>query len=387
MLEPLDLIYICGNKWLATNSTRASVPVTYRVAGTGETGSLTLAQGTEEDPGYSETEFETVRRGAVELYVDDQRVARRRNEGSACGAAPTMAAAVVGSSAATGNWSAPFPWPMVALHLSLMPNGQVLSWGGDGVPQVWNPGTGDFTPFPSPAKLFCSGHSFLPDGRLLVAGGHISTDHGIPDITTFGPGTAGWTSLPPMQRGRWYPTNTTLASGAVVILAGRDQAGVAVGEPEVWTTSGLRVLSSAGLVLPYYPRTFLAPNGKVFYAGEQRTTRWLTTTGSGSWTTVGSRLYGARNYGAAVMYDVGKILYVGGGRTTNTAEIVDLNTAPGVWRWTGSMAYARRYLNATVLPNGEVLVTGGTSSTASATMSPRRSGRPSCGIPTLGSGP
>src|SRR4029077_20905097 len=84
-------------------------------------------------------------------------------------------------------------------------------------------------------------------------------------------------------------------------------------------------------------------------------------TGTGSWTTGPSRLYGSRDYGAAVMYDDGKILYVGGGRTTNTAEIIDLNSAAPAWQWTGSMANRRRHLNATVLPTGEMLVTGGSS--------------------------
>ena len=95
-------------------------------------------------------------------------------------------------------------------------------------------------------------------------------------------------------------------------------------------------------MLPYYPRTFVAPNGMVFYAGEQQTTRYLNTSGTGSWTTVGDRRYGARPYGAAVMYEQGKILYAGGGRTTNTAEIIDLNPAAPTWQWTGSMAFARR---------------------------------------------
>ena len=79
--------------------------------------------------------------------------------------------------------------------------------------------------------------------------------------------------------------------------------------------------------------------------------------------TVGSRLYGVRDYGAAVMYDVGKILYVGGGRTTNTAETIDLSSASPTWQWAASMANPRRHLNATVLPTGEVLVTGGSSGT------------------------
>ena len=72
------------------------------------------------------------------------------------------------------------------------------------------------------------------------------------------------------------------------------------------------------------------------------------------------RLYGTRDYGAAVMYLPGKILYAGGGRTTATAETIDLNKSPPAWKWTGSMAYPRRHLNATMLPTGEVLVTGGT---------------------------
>jgi PKD repeat protein len=61
------------------------------------------------------------------------------------------------------------------------------------------------------------------------------------------------------------------------------------------------------------------------------------------------------------MYELGKILYVGGGRTTNTAETINLNVASPTWQWTGSMAHSRRNLNATVLPTGEVFVTGGSS--------------------------
>jgi hypothetical protein len=101
----------------------------------------------------------------------------------------------------------------------------------------------------------------------------------------------------------------------------------------------------------------------VFYAGENQATAYLSTAGTGSWSFVGNRRYGVRDFGSAVMYQPGKILYVGGGRTTNTAEIINLNDAAPIWQWTGSMAYARRHLNATILPNGQVLVTGGTSGT------------------------
>ena len=364
-LAPLDLVYVCGNKFLATNATRSAVQVTYRVAGTDESGSLTLREGSGGDPAHSETEIETTRPGIVELYHDDVRVARRANEGTACGASGLSAAAVssVGSAATMGSWSAPFKWPIIALHLHLLRTGKVLSWGKFGDPYVWDPSTNAFTAAPTPTWVFCSGHTFLSDGRLLVNGGHISDDHGLPDANLFDPATNTWSSGPPMAKGRWYPTTTTLANGEAVTIAGRDQAGQVVTTPEVWNGSSWRTLTTATGWFPYYPRTFLAPNGKVVYVGEQGTTRYLSTSGTGSWTSIASRLYGIRDYGSAVMYQPGKILYAGGGRTTNTAEIIDLNQAKPVWRWTGSMAYARRHLNATILPDGTVLVTGGTSGT------------------------
>ncbi len=364
VLGPIDLVYVCGNKFLATNSTRSEVQVTYRVAGTDETGSLTLREGINEDEGFSETELETAERGIVELYQDDQRVAQRRNRRLPCGPSP-MSASIAGFvTAESGEWSPPFFWPSVAVHLSLLPTGGVLSWGNYPTAQLWDPSTGSFTALPTPVRLFCAGHSLLSDGRLLISGGHISNGHGLPNNTLFTAGTESWGSSTPMQKGRWYPSNTTLANGDVLILAGTDETGAVVGEPEVWSPSGsVRALSSASRNLPYYPRMFLGPDGRVFYAGQDVTTRYLDPTGTGSWTTVGNRLYGVREYGAAVMYDEGKILYVGGGLTTNTAEIIDLNSGAPAWQWTGSMVYPRRHLNATVLPTGEVLATGGTGGT------------------------
>ena len=52
------------------------------------------------------------------------------------------------------------------------------------------------------------------------------------------------------------------------------------------------------------------------------------------------------------MYDDGKILYAGGGRTTNTAEVIDLNqSAPGVALDGLDGICARRHLNAHGAPH------------------------------------
>jgi PKD repeat protein len=360
LASPVDLVYVCGTKFLATNSTRSTVHVTYRVDGTAETGGLTLPEGLEDEPGFSETELETKEPGVVELYRDGELVARRLNRGIPCGA-PAMASVAGLTSADGGSWSPPFPWPNVAVHLNLLPTGKVLSWGEFKLPQLWDPATEEFTPVPSPINVFCAGHSFLADGRLLVSGGHLGKDRGFRNNTIFTASTGSWSSSTPMRRGRWYPTNITMGNGDVVILTGRDEMGEWVREPEVWTPNGIRFLGGATRTFPYYPRAFLAPDGRVFYAGQQLGTKFLDISGTGRWTHGPQQLYPAtRSDGAAVMYEPGKVLYVGGAVTTNTAEIIDLNSAAPAWQWTGSMAFARRHLNATLLPTGEVLVTSGT---------------------------
>ena len=135
--------------------------------------------------------------------------------------------------------------------------------------------------------------------------------------------------------------------------------------PQVWQPPGnWRSLTSANFDLPLYPWMVLAPDGRVFYAGPDPATRFLNTTGTGSWSSdlpaLPNSVY--RDYGSAVMYDVGKVLIMGGGPPTNTAQVIDLNSPTPAWRSVGAMTFNRRQINATVLPNGKVLATGGTSS-------------------------
>ena len=111
-----------------------------------------------------------------------------------------------------GRWTAPFAWPVVGVHLILLPDGRVLTMGRVGKPHLWNPATGAFTETASPAWLFCSGHTQLADGRILIAGGHISDHHGLPNITLFSDDNV-WASGAPMARGRWYPSATTMGMG------------------------------------------------------------------------------------------------------------------------------------------------------------------------------
>jgi hypothetical protein len=280
---------------------------------------------------------------------------------------------VSADSATMGSWTAPFAWVNVGVHLSLLPDGKVLSFGrlNGGTPQVWDPATGTFSPFGAPSLLFCSGHTFLSGGRLLVAGGHIQDGLGLPNTNTFDYQTRTWSARSPMAWGRWYPTITLLGNGEAVALGGTDQAGATVLTPEIFSPSSgtWRKLTAATAWMPYYPRTFLAPNGQIFYAGELQGTSYLNTSGNGSWTFVANRQVAGRDYGSAVMYQPGKVIYIGGGDPpTATAEIIDLTKPGPAWQFTNPMSVARRQISATILPDGRVAVTGGTQSSGFTTM-------------------
>jgi galactose oxidase len=260
-------------------------------------------------------------------------------------------------------------WPVVAVHLHLLPNGKVMAWGKSGAPQVWDPATNTFTAIPAPVWVFCGGHAFLPDGRLLVTGGHIDDGVGLSAASIYDFQSGTWSQGPAMAWARWYPTSTTLPNGEVLTLAGSSTESVDVETPEVWLVGGgWRKLTGALEQLPLYPRVFVAPDGRVFYAGPQRHSRFLSTEGTGAWSgTVATTNDRSRSHGGAVMYDAGKILIVGGSATgdllspTNTAEVIDLNQSPLAWRMVAPMQYPRLDHNVTILPTGDVLVMGGTS--------------------------
>jgi hypothetical protein len=293
--------------------------------------------------------------------------------------------------AVQGKWGPVVDWDIIPLHMNLLPSGKILAWGKTdvppdtmGMPRLWDPAAGP----PSTARmitvdtmLFCAGHTLMPDGRLMVTGGHLRDDHGIPTTYFFSP-DGSLQKGPDMAHGRWYPTVTVLSDGRMLTMAGRDQNNAVVTTPEIWENNHWVELTGAGdTIIPYYPRNFVDPrNGLIFYASERVRSKWFDVDGTGAggargnWSQGPSHIYGFnRDYGSAVMYDAGKILVVGGGGNTSwptpdpktnvptaTAEIIDLKAASPTWRSTGSMAFPRRHMNATILPDGQVLATGGT---------------------------
>jgi hypothetical protein len=294
--------------------------------------------------------------------------------------------------AASGEWDPPVSWDIVPLHMTLLPNEKIIAWGrnevggGMGQPRLWDPASG--TPgsaitVANDTMLFCAGHALMADGRLMVSGGHKDDDRGLDVTNIFDPAAQSWVDgLPKMAKGRWYPTVTTLPDGRLVTVAGQDSASAVVKIPEVWESGAWVQLPGAGNIeIPYYPRDFIDPlDGRVFMAGERISSLWLDVDGStsgqrGRWVDGPNHIWPFnRDYGSAVMYESGRILYVGGGgflgwdtpddrspTPTATAEKIDLTEGSPSWTNAGSMSSPRRHHTATVLPDGQVLVTGGVS--------------------------
>jgi hypothetical protein len=268
--------------------------------------------------------------------------------------------------AAIGQWSGVQTWPIVSVHAQMLPTGRVMFYPYSDGPYLWDPATAQITSANLAGyNLFCTGHSWMADGRLFVSGGHISNEVGLPNASIYNPSTGSWTRLPDMNAGRWYPTNTTLPNGDVLVTSGMiDRTVWANPLPQVWqvASSSWRDLVDAQSSLPLYPFMFVAPNGSVFYAGPSQTAQYLNTAGRGSWTPVADSSFGLRDYGSSVMYDTGKVMIVGGGDPpTATAEIIDLLARSPRWTNAAPMSTPRRQANTTLLPDGKVLVTGGSS--------------------------
>ena len=306
--------------------------------------------------------------------------------------------------ARVGAWGPPIDmptnsFPVVPIHINLLPTGKVLLWdrgapfdtpfgGTDGFPYIWDVDAGTFTRTPFHGyDLFCAGHALMADGRLFAPGGHIADGVGEAKASIYDPAANTWTRIPDMNAGRWYPTVTMLGNGDLLVEAGTVDIPTDVNKTaQIWqiANSTWRNLTGAAVqhgVFPawanYYPFMYLAPNGKVFNAGPQQMSRYLDTAGTGLWTDVAASLLGYRDYGTSVLYDDGKVFIHGGNPAglpqpteyqqialsypSRVTEVINLNDATPAWRQTTPANTGRRHGTAVLLPNGNVFLCNGSS--------------------------
>ena len=278
---PIRALYLCANRFVLLNEHPFPVRIAWRVQGTDEHGEQTLKAAPAGDPEFSEVELSVRQEGDLAVYRGDELITVRENERTACEPTVGRPSLDIAGSSTVGEWSAPDALadrrrpPAPAVHRQGASRG-----ASSAIRTVWDPATNTFTAKPVGSNLFCSGHTMLSNGQLFVAGGHISDGHGLPDANIYDPKTGTWITLPPMSHGRWYPTVTELHNGQVLVVSGKDQNGLTVTIPELWTGTAWKELTTASRSFPYYPRDFVAPNAKIFYAGEQRTTRYFNPLGT-----------------------------------------------------------------------------------------------------------
>ncbi len=253
------------------------------------------------------------------------------------------------------------------------------------------PGSQD--PPPPPPRLFCSGHAFLPDGKLLVAGGEIYSPElpplGLPYTYIFNQITEQWEIPglpgPPhvMDKGRYYPTITTLGAGQgygqIIAMSGYDENGNYNKVPERYDpNNGWLKISDSQALQPfddYYPGSHVIPfgphKGKIFYDIPMQQAYAFNPFFSGPpnggfWTAIGSPRSADRHGGNSILLPLlpgatsAKVLITCGGWTANnSAEIINLaDSSPG-WSFVNNMFIERRNANAVILPDDKVLIIGG----------------------------
>jgi glycosidase len=307
-----------------------------------------------------------------------------------------------GDAAEVGQWSATIPLPNVPIHTHVLRTGKVLFWGRrnpPGTPDfaslnqhathafIWDPDNPLTPPTPTsnqptdsqgnPVNLFCSGHTFLADGRLLVAGGHLFDSQGLNATTFYDPATDTWSAGPAMNHGRWYPTAVTLPDGRTFVCSGSYPTGPLQPPFNANSLNNISQVLENGVWndltnftgLPLFPRLHVAPNGNLFMSGPLATSYYFENVGHGNpgtWSPIASRSINNADYAPSVMYDKGKVIFIGGGGGSvggplpaNIAETIDLNVPTPSWAAAAPMNFHRRQHNATLLADGTVLVTGG----------------------------
>lgn len=288
----------------------------------------------------------------------------------------------------------------MGIHFNLLPNGKILFWdrhgdasgGTDGNPRLWDLASGTFTnaalvPDANNHDIFCAGHALMADGRLFVPGGHEEDGTGLKKAAIYDPWADTWTRIADMNAGRWYPSVTTLANGDLLVEAGTISYVADVNPlPQVWQIASGSWRDLTGAVhgrfpvwANFYPFMYQAPNGKVFCAGPQQMARYLDVSGTGNWEDVAASTLSYRDYGTSVMYADGQGMITGGDpknefvsittqgeRSTKypsrVTELIDLSDTTPTWRVSTPMNIGRRHATSTLLPDGNVLVTGGNSS-------------------------
>src|SRR5579862_203663 len=246
--------------------------------------------------------------------------------------------------------------------------------------ELYDAGTGTFTEIVGDDGLGIFGHTatLLANGNVLLAGGFEDdvwdclgsfSDNG---AGLYNSATGAFTGAGNMTANRGDHTATLLANGKVLFAGGSDQdpTGPGLASAELYDPSAGTFTQTGSMAVGRYLHTAtLLQNGKVLIVGGALTsasdpdaTAELYDPATGTFTKTCAMKTAREQHTATLLAD-GRVLIVGGATSagprdpTATAEVY--NPSTGSFSVTGSMAEARTFHTATLLPSGKVLVAGG----------------------------
>jgi N-acetylneuraminic acid mutarotase len=241
-------------------------------------------------------------------------------------------------------------------------DGRVLltGGGGSGIPQVYHPTTNEWTGVGSITPRQSSTATLLASGKVLIVGGMTSSAP-VTDVDIFDPTSETWTQGPAMPAPRADHSATRMRNGMVVIAGGTD------GTQDLDTA--LLYDESTGTWTVPRPLTgprrghsaALTQSGDVLVVGGRRGATILTSTGLfdglGFWP-AGTMKTGRDGCGVAILAS-GDVVAVGGLGASGALGSVEAVVERSPWRSARWMAQSRSAHTATRLPDGRVLVAGG----------------------------
>lgn len=321
------------------------------------------------------------------------------------------------------------PWEVIvqdsghmAIHAGLGATGEIMYFGGwfesQGIYRfdVVSEGIDDkFESTLPDTDMFCGGHAFLADGRLLVGGGELPAGEEGEDLHGHGGMSGGgsracWLYEPrgrtwvkaadmnldpasnPESGGRWYPTLVTLYDNQVIAVAGHPDTREAYPSAEEdeqrhnnntperyspsnnsWTLLTAETTAENGIRDEYH-RIFLLPNGRLFFATQVKEFNRYYDPYSGTFLSEPviepppEGIYHQGSRGTAVLLP----LLPGDGYTPRVlvcngehARRITLSGDSPSWEEAGPRDWSetppeRNHACSVILPNGQVFISGGT---------------------------
>jgi hypothetical protein len=217
--------------------------------------------------------------------------------------------------------------------------------------------------------------TLLPNNRVLIAGGMERNGVWLNSAELYDLASGRFTAADRMTSRRAGAMATLLPNGKVLIAGGSDGSGRSLSTTEIYDPLPNAFSQAGEMTAPRgHGIAILLKTGKVLIAGgnadgdnQQLATAELFDPATGTFSLTGA-MHTPRAGFAAVRLNDGRVLVAGGisaGRSPNrrvedTAEIYD--PATGRFTITGNMAVPRYKLGSALLPNGKVLVVGGSDS-------------------------